>query len=99
MLFPVCQQYQILYLPTFLSPVTVQCTRDAQFIVVVAKDITLPHLDLQTTSLAAGGPGCSYVDSNSAFAIYQFPVTACGTTFMVKQCVLLLFYQSGRVYL
>uniref|UniRef100_I3KBT7 Zona pellucida sperm-binding protein 4 n=1 Tax=Oreochromis niloticus TaxID=8128 RepID=I3KBT7_ORENI len=73
----------------FGKAVTVQCTRDAQFIVVVAKDITLPHLDLQTTSLAAGGPGCSYVDSNSAFAIYQFPVTACGTTFMEEPGVII----------
>ncbi|KAL4005918.1 hypothetical protein ACER0C_005631 [Sarotherodon galilaeus] len=73
----------------FGKAVTVQCTRDAQFVVVVAKDVTLPHLDLQTTSLAAGGPGCSYVDSNSAFAIYQFPVTACGTTFMEEPGVII----------
>uniref|UniRef100_A0A3P8RE42 Zona pellucida sperm-binding protein 4 n=1 Tax=Astatotilapia calliptera TaxID=8154 RepID=A0A3P8RE42_ASTCA len=73
----------------FGKAVTVQCTRDAQFIVVVAKDVTLPHLDLQTTSLATGGPGCSYVDSNSAFAIYQFPVTTCGTTFMEEPGVII----------
>uniref|UniRef100_A0A3P9CT43 Zona pellucida sperm-binding protein 4 n=2 Tax=Maylandia zebra TaxID=106582 RepID=A0A3P9CT43_9CICH len=73
----------------FGKAVTVQCTRDAQFVVVVAKDVTLPHLDLQTTSLATGGPGCSYVDSNSAFAIYQFPVTTCGTTFMEEPGVII----------
>uniref|UniRef100_A0A3B4EVJ6 Zona pellucida sperm-binding protein 4 n=1 Tax=Pundamilia nyererei TaxID=303518 RepID=A0A3B4EVJ6_9CICH len=73
----------------FGKAVTVQCTRDAQFVVVVAKDVTLPHLDLQTISLATGGPGCSYVDSNSAFAIYQFPVTTCGTTFMEEPGVII----------
>lgn len=63
---------------------TVQCTKDGQFIVVVAKDVTLPHIDLETISLWEGGPGCTHVDSNSIFAIYFFPVTACGTVVMVK---------------
>ncbi|XP_077452426.1 zona pellucida sperm-binding protein 4-like [Stigmatopora argus] len=59
--------------------VTVQCTKDGQFIVVVARDATLPSIDLESLSLLGEGPACSPVDSNSAFAIYQFPVTACGT--------------------
>lgn len=63
----------------FLSTVTVQCTKDGYFIVVVAKDATLPHLDLTTISMYGEGPACTYVDSNSEFAIYYFAVTQCGT--------------------
>nr|XP_061812812.1 zona pellucida sperm-binding protein 4-like [Nerophis lumbriciformis] len=63
----------------FGKMVTVQCTKDGQFIVVVARDATLPSIDLETISLLGDGPRCTAVDSNSAFAIYQFPVTACGT--------------------
>ncbi|XP_077423970.1 zona pellucida sperm-binding protein 4-like [Vanacampus margaritifer] len=63
----------------FGKVVTVQCTKDAQFIVVVARDATLPNIDLETISLLGEGPGCTSVDSNSAFAIFQFPVTSCGT--------------------
>ncbi|XP_077453049.1 uncharacterized protein LOC144071651 [Stigmatopora argus] len=66
----------------FGKSVTVQCTRDAQFIVVVARDATLPNIDMETISMLAGGPSCSQLDSNSAFSIYQFPVTACGSIVM-----------------
>ncbi|XP_061628885.1 zona pellucida sperm-binding protein 4-like [Phyllopteryx taeniolatus] len=63
----------------FGKSVTVQCTKDAQFILVAARDATLPNIDIETISLLAGGPGCTQVDSNSGFSIYQFPVTACGS--------------------
>lgn len=59
--------------------VTVQCTKDAQFIVVVARDATLPNIDIESVSLLGGGPGCTPVGTTSSFAVYQFPVTACGT--------------------
>ncbi|XP_073328053.1 zona pellucida sperm-binding protein 4-like [Pagrus major] len=59
--------------------VTLQCTKDAQMIVVVARDATLPNLDLETISFLGNDPNCSPVGTTSAFAIYQFPVTACGT--------------------
>ncbi|XP_056268543.1 zona pellucida sperm-binding protein 4-like [Pseudoliparis swirei] len=59
--------------------VTVQCTKDGQFIVVVARDATLPNIDLESISLLSKAPGCTHVDSNSDFAIYNFGVTACGT--------------------
>lgn len=62
---------------------TVQCTKDAQFIVVVARDATLPNMDLESVSLLGGGQGCTPVGFTSAFAIYQFPVTACGTVMTV----------------
>ncbi|KAM7414357.1 hypothetical protein PAMA_019260 [Pampus argenteus] len=63
----------------FGKSVTVQCTKDAQFIVVVARDATLPNIDLESISLLGEGHDCTHVDSNSNFAIYQFPVTACGS--------------------
>uniref|UniRef100_A0A4W6E763 Zona pellucida sperm-binding protein 4 n=2 Tax=Lates calcarifer TaxID=8187 RepID=A0A4W6E763_LATCA len=73
----------------FGKAVTVQCTKDAQFIVVVAKDATLPNLDLETVSLLGGGQGCTHVDSNSGFAIYHFPVTACGSIVMEESGVII----------
>uniref|UniRef100_A0A7N8WLQ6 Zona pellucida sperm-binding protein 4 n=1 Tax=Mastacembelus armatus TaxID=205130 RepID=A0A7N8WLQ6_9TELE len=72
--------------------VTVQCTKDAQFIVVVAKDATLPNLDLESISLLGTGPRCAFVDSNADFAIYQFPVTQCGT--VVKEETGVLIYEN-----
>lgn len=61
--------------------VTVQCTRDGQFVVVVARDATVPHIDVDSVSLLeTDDPSCTPVDFTSAFAIFQFPVTACGTT-------------------
>ncbi|XP_018532158.1 zona pellucida sperm-binding protein 4 [Lates calcarifer] len=64
--------------------VTVQCTRDGQFVVVVAKDATLPHIDVDSVSLLeTNDASCAPVGVTSAFAIFQFPVTACGT--MIKE--------------
>lgn len=63
---------------------TLQCTKDAQFIIVVARDATLPNIDLETISFLGSDQSCSPVGTTSAFAIYQFPVTACGTVMMVR---------------
>ena len=76
-----------------MPPVTVQCTVDAQFIVVVARDATLPNIDLESISLLEGGQHCTHVDSNSHFAIYQFPVTGCGSVIMVRPLFSLFFKQ------
>ncbi|XP_042602307.1 uncharacterized protein LOC109069125 isoform X2 [Cyprinus carpio] len=63
--------------------VTVQCIRDGQFVVVVARDVTLPRLSLDSVRLLGGNdPPCAPVASTPSFAIYQFPVTACGTSVM-----------------
>ncbi|XP_072544751.1 zona pellucida sperm-binding protein 4-like [Salminus brasiliensis] len=60
--------------------VTVQCMIDGQFVLVVARDTTLPRLSLDSISLLGGSDGpCGVADYNADFAIYQFPVTACGT--------------------
>ncbi|ROL50527.1 Zona pellucida sperm-binding protein 4 [Anabarilius grahami] len=65
--------------------VTVQCIRDGQFVVVVARDVTLPRLSLDSVCLLGGNdPPCSPVGSTPSFAIYQFPVTACGTSMMCR---------------
>ncbi|XP_033941260.1 zona pellucida sperm-binding protein 4-like [Pseudochaenichthys georgianus] len=69
--------------------VTVQCTKDAQFIVVVAKDATLPNIDLESISLLGQGLGCTHVDSNSDFAIYNFPVSTCGSVVMEETGVII----------
>lgn len=62
-------------------PVTVQCTSDGQFVVVVALDATWPLLEVDSISLLeTNDPSCTAADFTSAFAIFQFPVTACGTT-------------------
>lgn len=63
---------------------TLQCTKDAQFIVVVARDATLPNLDLDTISFLGNDQNCAPVGTTSTFAIYQFPATACGTIVMVR---------------
>ncbi|MEQ2187758.1 hypothetical protein GOODEAATRI_007864 [Goodea atripinnis] len=61
--------------------VTVQCTKDGQFVVVVAREATVPPLDVNSISLLEPNDDlCGPVDGTSAFAIFQFPVTACGTT-------------------
>ncbi|TWW73938.1 zona pellucida sperm-binding protein 4-like [Takifugu flavidus] len=61
--------------------VTVQCTSDGQFVVVVARDATWPHMDVDSISLLdTNDPSCTTVDFTTAFAIFQFPVAACGTT-------------------
>ncbi|KAL7890718.1 hypothetical protein AOLI_G00001940 [Acnodon oligacanthus] len=64
--------------------VTVQCTKDGQFVVVVARDATVPRISLESIMLEAAGEPCSAVDNNSEFAIYQFPFTSCGTRMMVE---------------
>ncbi|CAL8356954.1 unnamed protein product [Lota lota] len=69
--------------------VTVQCTKDAHFIVVVARDATLPNIDLESIGLLGSGAGCTHVDSNSLFAIYHFPVTGCGSVVMEEPGVII----------
>ncbi|XP_065813460.1 zona pellucida sperm-binding protein 4-like [Labrus bergylta] len=64
--------------------VTLQCTKDGQFIVVVARSATLPNIDLETISFYGNEPNCNPVGTTSYFAIYQFSVTSCGT-FMTEE--------------
>ncbi|CAJ1056895.1 zona pellucida sperm-binding protein 4-like [Xyrichtys novacula] len=78
--------------------VTLQCTKDAQFIVVVARDATLPNIDLESISFYGNDQSCSPVGTTSAFAIYQFPVTACGTVMTEEPGVLVYENRMSSSY-
>ena len=54
--------------------------------VVVSRAATLPMLDLGSVTLLEGrsGGSCGPVSSSPLFAVYQFPVSACGTTVRVS---------------
>ncbi|XP_047452132.1 zona pellucida sperm-binding protein 4-like [Mugil cephalus] len=73
--------------------VTLQCTKDGQFIVVVARDATLPSIDLESITFFENDESCRAVGTTSAFVIYQFPVTACGTVMMEEAGVII--YENG----
>ncbi|XP_069042712.1 zona pellucida sperm-binding protein 4-like [Lepisosteus oculatus] len=63
------------------NEVTVQCTRDGQFVVVVSKNATSPPLSLGSVSLQGGRSApCGPVSTTAGFAMFQFPVSACGTS-------------------
>ncbi|KAG2459949.1 ZP4 protein, partial [Polypterus senegalus] len=65
----------------YANDVTVQCTLDGQFVVVVSENVTLPTLNLGSIQLVdSSSPSCSPVTSLSSFVMYQFPVSACGST-------------------
>ncbi|XP_013867760.1 zona pellucida sperm-binding protein 4-like [Austrofundulus limnaeus] len=72
--------------------VTLQCTKDGEFIVVVARDSTLPNIDLESINFLGTGDHCHPVGTTSAFAIYQFPVTDCGTVMTEEPGVII--YQN-----
>ncbi|XP_064185587.1 zona pellucida sperm-binding protein 4-like [Anguilla rostrata] len=70
----------------FANEVTVHCLRDGQFMVVVSRAATLPLLDLPSVNLLEGPSGgyCGPVSASPAFAVFQFPVSDCGTTVRVE---------------
>lgn len=79
---PNCCTYQLYFL-LFVS-VTLQCTRDGQFVLVVARDATMPRINLESIHMLEDDPAhCAPVDSTASFAIYQFAVSTCGTTMKV----------------
>ncbi|MGH0161561.1 UNVERIFIED_CONTAM: hypothetical protein FKN15_041360 [Acipenser sinensis] len=66
---------------TFNIRVTVQCTRDGQVVVVVSRNATRPQLSLNSVGMLGGrNPPCNPVRTSSAFTMFKFPVSACGTT-------------------
>ncbi|KFQ77655.1 Zona pellucida sperm-binding protein 4, partial [Phoenicopterus ruber ruber] len=68
----------------FGNTVTAHCTPDGQFSIAVSRDVTLPPVILDSVQLASGrSTGCVPVVKNTAFVVYQFPLSACGTTFQV----------------
>ncbi|XP_039608931.1 zona pellucida sperm-binding protein 4-like, partial [Polypterus senegalus] len=69
----------------YANDVTVQCTLDGQFVVVVSEKVTLPPLNLGSIQLVNSSyPSCSPVTSLPSFVVYQFPVSACGSTVQVS---------------
>ncbi|XP_076872866.1 zona pellucida sperm-binding protein 4-like [Brachyhypopomus gauderio] len=76
--------------------VTVQCIRDGQFVVVVARATTLPQLSLDSVYLLGHDEAsCRPVEATAAFIIYQFPVTACGTRMTVEDDYLV--YENAMI--
>uniref|UniRef100_A0A8C0BW23 Zona pellucida glycoprotein 4 n=1 Tax=Buteo japonicus TaxID=224669 RepID=A0A8C0BW23_9AVES len=68
----------------FDNTVTAHCTPDGQFSIAVSRDVTLPPVILDSVQLTSGhSTGCVPVMKNNAFVVYQFPLSACGTTFQV----------------
>ncbi|XP_061091598.1 zona pellucida sperm-binding protein 4-like [Conger conger] len=68
------------------NEVTVHCLLDGQFLVVVSRAATLPMLDTSSVNLLEGhsGASCGPVSASPAFAVFKFPVSACGTTVRVE---------------
>ncbi|NXN45287.1 ZP4 protein, partial [Rhinoptilus africanus] len=68
----------------FGNTVTAHCTPAGQFSIAVSRDVTLPPIILDSVQLASGhSTGCVPVMKNNVFIVYQFPLSACGTTFQV----------------
>ncbi|NWH43395.1 ZP4 protein, partial [Fregata magnificens] len=68
----------------FGNKVTAHCTPDGQYSIAISRDVTLPPIILDSVQLASGhSTGCVPVVKNNAFVVYQFPLSACGTTFQV----------------
>ncbi|XP_042313040.1 zona pellucida sperm-binding protein 4-like [Sceloporus undulatus] len=64
------------------NTVTAHCTPDGSFSIAVSRDVTLPSLILDSVHLVSGhGSGCVPVTKNNVFVLYNFPLSACGTTF------------------
>ncbi|NXD19684.1 ZP4 protein, partial [Spelaeornis formosus] len=65
----------------FGNTVTARCTPDGQFSIAVSRDVTKPPVALDSVQLASGhSTGCVPVLTSSTFVVYQFPLSACGTT-------------------
>ncbi|NXW39818.1 ZP4 protein, partial [Nyctiprogne leucopyga] len=68
----------------FGNTVTAHCTPDGQFSIAISRDVTLPPVILDSVQLASGhSTVCVPVVKNNAFVVYQFPLSACGTTVQV----------------
>uniref|UniRef100_A0A4W3IAW8 Zona pellucida sperm-binding protein 4 n=1 Tax=Callorhinchus milii TaxID=7868 RepID=A0A4W3IAW8_CALMI len=77
----------------FDAPKRVECTRDL-FSIVIPKDVTVPPLNLSSVSLANGRASeCSPKVRTAAFIVFRFPVSACGTTQVVRW-----FFLGGELH-
>ncbi|XP_007893235.2 zona pellucida sperm-binding protein 4-like [Callorhinchus milii] len=61
------------------------CTKNGEFLIVITKDVTVPHLNLSSVHLKEGqGKECGAKKISTDVVIFQFPVTACGTQHRMK---------------
>ncbi|XP_040278416.1 zona pellucida sperm-binding protein 4-like [Bufo bufo] len=64
------------------NQVTARCTSDGLFSIALPNTLTVPPLNLTSVRLLQnGGPECNPTASNGYFLLYQFPISACGTTY------------------
>ncbi|NXE04073.1 ZP4 protein, partial [Lophotis ruficrista] len=69
---------------SFGNTVTAHCTPDGRFSIAISRDVTLPPVILDSVQLTSGhSAGCVPIMKNNAFVVYQFPLSACGTTFQL----------------
>lgn len=74
------------------SSATLHCTKNGQIILVVARDATVPSINLDTVSLLGGSTGTCRPEVNAAFLVYQFTPDQCGTEVTVRIATLLFFF-------
>ncbi|XP_043910259.1 zona pellucida sperm-binding protein 4-like [Protopterus annectens] len=64
------------------NTVTVECTKDAYYLIVVSRNVTVPSLVLDSIHMAVSDPGCLPERENADFLLFRVPFTSCGTTYM-----------------
>ncbi|XP_072827148.1 zona pellucida sperm-binding protein 4 isoform X2 [Vicugna pacos] len=68
------------------NTVTSRCTQDSHFSIAVSRNVTSPPLLLNSVHLAfTNDSECEPVMVTHTFVLFQFPVTACGTTKQVTR--------------
>ncbi|XP_015278847.1 PREDICTED: zona pellucida sperm-binding protein 4-like [Gekko japonicus] len=61
--------------------VTAHCTPEGQFSIAISRDATRPPLVLDSVRLLSSrGRECAPVSKTNTFILFQFPLSACGTT-------------------
>ncbi|XP_061457472.1 zona pellucida sperm-binding protein 4-like isoform X2 [Rhineura floridana] len=66
----------------YANKVTARCTPDGQFSIAISRNATRPQLSLESVHLLSNQGGrCAPASSNNMFVLFQFPLSACGTTF------------------
>lgn len=66
-----------------LSSATLHCKRDGKIIFVVARDATVPRIDVNTISLLGDDGNCK-PEISSKFLVYEFTPSECGTVVKVR---------------
>nr|XP_020636912.1 zona pellucida sperm-binding protein 4-like [Pogona vitticeps] len=67
----------------YAHKVTAHCTPDGRFSVAISRNATFPPLRLDSVHLVSsqGQAGCLPISRTPMFTLFQFPLSACGTTF------------------